>query len=185
MVAKALWASILVVGILAMGGLGYSMVTLTATSTINGTAGSWSVGIDNYNVVTSTHFYPTTSAVTCTVAPPASGATSIVGTASNLGPGDWCTLFVNFTNTGSIPILYTGDSATLTSASATCWQAAPELPVSGGVTVAPGGTIATQITLELTDSAGAGCNGPSHTASYVVTFDFQAGVGENGEPGNV
>jgi hypothetical protein len=174
MVAKALWMSILVVGVLALGGLGYSAVTLSQNVTINGTAGTWSVAFEGpVTYLNSSSYYPT--AVVCN-GPSSPDGNSFAVTAGNLGPGDWCEVFGNISNTGSVPV--TLSSMTITPPGP-CFQWHVEQPLYV-TTLTSGQQVAFQITLELNDHASSECQ--SATGTFGVTFNFVAGAGEHGEP---
>ncbi|MGA8664917.1 MAG: hypothetical protein WB809_07630 [Thermoplasmata archaeon] len=163
MVAKALWTSIMVVGILAVGGLGFAAFTASYQVNIQGTAGNLSVSFDGGNVMTSQSY------VGCWVS--GEGANWLNVSAGPFAPGDWCEVFGNVTNTGNVPAAVT-TSATLTDP-AGCFEWALLLPSVGTVTVAPGGTIAFQGALELNPADGNSCQNTVGTLS--VTFSASAG----------
>lgn len=179
MVAKALWVSMLVVGLLAVGGLGYSAVMLTATVTVNGSAGTWSVSFSGpLTYQNSTTFYPLSSAVICTGPSTGSGNTLTV-TAGNLGPGDWCAVSGNISNTGSIPAEFTGVTFSRTTSVYGCWQWSLVQPTATGTSVVPGGMMPFQILLELKNTP-PNCQGVTGTFTWV--FNFVVGSGQKGEP---
>lgn len=169
MVAKALWTSILVVGLLAVGGLGFAAFTATYQVNLQGTAGNLSVAFGDSNMITSQSY------VGCWVS--GEGSSWLNVSAGPFVPGDWCEVFGNLTNTGNVPATVT-TSATLTDP-AGCFEWALLAPESSSVTVAPGGTVAFQGALELNPADGNSCQNTVGTLS--VTFTATAGNGnENG-----
>jgi hypothetical protein len=177
MVAKALWASILVVGLLALGGLGYSAVTLKNTVSIAGSSGTWSTAFTGDFTYLNDSSAGYVTGIGCSG--PASGSdvdgSTLAVTATNMAPGDWCEVFGNISNTGSVPITLVALHIVLPGS---CFQWNVEQPTS--VTVLnPGDTLPFQITLELGDHA-ASCQSVSGTFS--TTFVFYVGAGEHGEP---
>jgi hypothetical protein len=92
--AKALWTSVLVIGIMAVGGLGFAAFTSQYYVNLQGTAGNLSITIANWNTQTSNSY------VGCWGS--ASGAYLNI-TAGPFAPGDWCEVYGNITNTGNVP----------------------------------------------------------------------------------
>jgi hypothetical protein len=165
MVAKALWTSMLVVGLLAVGGLGFAAFTATYQVNLQGTAGNLSIGLDNYSAVTSQSY------VGCWVA--AGGSNWVNFSAGPLAPGDWCEVFANVTNTGNVPATVTLSS----SVTGSCFEGVVLAPSSASTTVAPGGSVAFQGALGLDSSAGNSCENTVGTLS--VTFTATAGTSES------
>ena len=178
MVAKALWASVLVVGLLALGGLGYSTVELTQNVTINAQAGTWSVAFSgDFNYLNDTA-YGYISGIGCSGpanAGDVSGSTLTV-TSTNMGPGDWCEVFGNISNTGSVPVTFSTISSVIPN---DCWNWVIIHPTFSTVLYS-GNTMPFQIALKLSGAAPNSCEGQSATLS--VTFGFNAGAGPTGEP---
>ena len=95
MVTKALWTSILVVGLLAVGGLGFATFTAQQNVVINGTAGTLSIAVYNYTTEVSNSSYMSCWAT--------SDGAYLNFSAGPFAPGDWCTVYGNITNTGNLP----------------------------------------------------------------------------------
>jgi hypothetical protein len=178
MVAKALWASVLVVGLLALGGLGYSAVELTQNVTINGQAGTWSVAFTgDFNYLNDTS-YGYVSGIGCSGPANAAGVSgsTLTVTSTNMGPGDWCEVFGNISNTGSVPVTFQTISVVTPDS---CWNWVIIHPTFSTV-LYTGNTLAFQVALKLAGNAPNSCQGQSGVLS--VTFGFNAGASTNGEP---
>jgi|SRR5271170_5216158 len=165
MVAKALWTSVLVVGLLAVGGLGFAAFTAQYQVNLQGTAGNLGLSIGGTNVVTSQPY------VGCSVS--GSGSNWVNFSAGPMAPGDWCEVFTNVTNTGNVPATVTTSSTVIGG----CFEGAILSPESGPITLAPGGTIAFQGAIGLDSSAGNSCENTVGTVS--VTFAASAGTSES------
>lgn len=163
MAAKALWTSILVVGILAVGGLGFAAFTASYQVNVTGTAGNLSLGVANYNTLTSASY------VGCWAS--GSGSNWVNFSAGPLAPGDWCEVFANITNTGNVPATVTATS----SVTGACFVGAVLAPTGPGITVAPGGSVAFQGALGLSSTAGNSCE--NTVGNLTVSFTATAGSG--------
>jgi hypothetical protein len=163
MAAKALWTSVLVVGLLAVGGFGFAAFTASYQVNLQGTAGNLSIALVDYNTVSSQSY------VGCWAS--SSGANWINFSAGPLAPGDWCELFANVTNTGNVPATLT----TTSTVSGACFEGAVLSPSSAPVTVAPGGTVAFQGAIGLLSTAGNSCE--NTVGGLSVTFSATAGNG--------
>jgi hypothetical protein len=179
MAAKMLWMSVLVVGLLALGGLGYSAIMLTDTVTFNAASGQWSAGFTGpVNYENSTQFYPLSSAVICNGPATGNGANALTVTAGNLGPGDWCEVFANLTNTGTIPLEITEIYAT---GQTFCFIWGVLSPTSTHISIAPGTSEPVQVYVGLQHFPGKGCFNQSETLT--IHYHLYAGSGWNGFPG--
>jgi hypothetical protein len=158
MVAKAIWATILAIGVLAVSGLGFAAFTAQATVNATATAGTLSVVWDNAAVQGDGQVYTLCSA-------------SIQGTnlwfnASALAPGDWCMVFGNLSNTGNVGANVELNTVTSTGFS-NCfsWD---QLSSSSG-TISAGGEFPFQATLGVLSTAGNSCEGATGTATTTLS----------------
>jgi hypothetical protein len=165
MVAKALWTSILVVGILAVSGLGFAAFTASYQVNLNGTAGNLSITIANYNTAVSNSY------VGCSAT--ASGS-YLNFTAGPFAPGDWCEVYGNITNTGNVPANVLANWPHDGIDSCFVWNVvypthSPIVPPVGHGLL-PGGTEKFQFALGLNSTAGNSCENDVAT----LTMDFVA-----------
>ena len=169
MVAKALWVTMLAVGVLSLSGLGYAAFTASTSVTMYGTGGHLDLAVQSFSTSTSQSY------VGCTGTINTDGTLTV--TAGPLAPGDWCDVTAVIENTGNVPATLTASSSTSTGFSS-CFQSV--LESSTPSTVAAGGTYNFHGAIELGDSAGNGCQ--SVTGSITWTFTASASTGETGEP---
>ena len=166
MATKALWTSVLVVGLLAVGGLGFAAFTASYQVNLTGTAGNLNVGMEDYNVVTSQSY------VGCWVS--GSGGNWINFSAGPFAPGDWCEVFANITNTGNVPAQVTF-AVTGTRA---CFDWAVLAPAALSSTpLAPGGSMEFQGALQLNSTAGNSCENAVGSLSVAFTATAGDGIG--------
>jgi hypothetical protein len=163
MVAKAVWATILAIGVLAVSGLGFAAFTASAAVNANATAGTLSVVWDNAAVQGDGQSY-----VAC--------AAEIQGTnlwfnASTLAPGDWCEVFGNLSNTGNVGA-NVGLSTSFSAGFDSCFTFEQLSPSTG--TIAAGGEFPFQATLGVQSSAGNSCEGASGTATTTLSVSTSA-----------
>jgi len=116
MITKTMVISLFALSLLAVTGIGYAAFTSSAYITGNATAGtigplSWNLG-----ATACTSSYNTASFA-------GSSGNSLVISAGNLGPGDYCTFQVSLSNAGSLP-------GTLSFPGASC------SPITGGAVCA-------------------------------------------------
>jgi hypothetical protein len=170
MVAKALWASVLVVSLLAVGGLGFAAFTASYQININGTAGTLGLSITNDSVMVSNSY------VGCYAT---WGSDYVNFSAGPFAPGDYCIVFANVTNTGNIPAAV-HEHATQMGA---CFEWAVNSPGHsnpGGsnkghnTMLAPGASWAFVGVLELNPADNNTCQGA--TSTLAVTFTATAGT---------
>lgn len=165
MAAKALWTSILVVGIMAIGGLGFAAFTASYQVNLQGTAGNLSINIANYNTITSNAY------VGCSAT--ASG-NYLNFSAGPFAPGDWCEVFGNITNTGNVPASVLANWPHSGIDSCFVWNVVypthnPSVPPSGRGLL-PGHFEKFQFALGLNSTAGNSCENSVAT----LTMDFTA-----------
>ncbi len=166
MTSKALWTSVLIVGVLAVGGLGFAAFTASYQVNLQGTAGNLGLTFENSNQVVSSSY------VVCS-ASTQPGYLNV--TAGPFAPGDWCEVFANVTNSGNVPAMVTWSS----SGTGACFDWAVLQPIADtSTTLAPGGTLAFQGALELDPSAGNSCE--NAVGSLSVSFSASA---SNSGPG--
>jgi hypothetical protein len=166
MVAKALWTSVIVVGILAVGGLGFAAFTASYQVNLQGTAGNLSIDIANYNTLTSNSY------VGCAVS--SYSSTTLNFSAGPFAPGDWCEVFGNITNTGNVPATVLANWPHSGVDSCFVWNVVypthnPNVPPSGRG-LQPGHFEKFQFALGLNSTAGNSCE--NHVAT--LTMDFTA-----------
>ncbi|MCI4322525.1 MAG: hypothetical protein L3K03_00625 [Thermoplasmata archaeon] len=169
MVAKALWVSMLVLGVLAVSGLGFAAFTAQSNVTITGTGGTLSLAVTNWSTETSQSYvgcWGWTSGSNLSIE------------AAPLAPGDWCEVFANITNAGNVPATVT---AWTSLAPGSCFDWVVISPSeSGSSTVAPGASIQFQGALGLSSEAGNSCQGA--VGNLVVNFDASASTSDAGAP---
>ncbi|MHB8351483.1 MAG: hypothetical protein ACYDFT_02145 [Thermoplasmata archaeon] len=157
MVAKAIWVTILAIGVLSVSGLGFAAFTAAGTATTSGTGGSLSLAWDNSNSQVSATY------VTC--------GTAIVGSnlwanVTDLAPGDWCVVFGNITNTGTVGAsISVSDSVSNGFHSCFAWDQIS----NSKATVSAGGTYAWEGAIELNTRAGNSCQGATGTVTTSIT----------------
>jgi hypothetical protein len=158
MVAKAVWATILAIGVLAVSGLGFAAFTSLATVQTTSTAGTLSVGWANAAVSGDGNTY-TTCAVSFTGA-------NLYFNASTMAPGDWCMVFGNLTNTGNVGASYSiGTTTSVGFSNCFSWD---QISATNG-TVGPGSNVAFQASVGVLSSAGNSCQGQIGTVTSTIT----------------
>ncbi|MGA8664916.1 MAG: hypothetical protein WB809_07625 [Thermoplasmata archaeon] len=165
MVARALWTSILVVGLLAVGGIGFAAFTATYQVNIQGTAGNLSIAVANYNTQVSNAYVGCVGSIS---------GTYLNITAGPFAPGDWCQVYGNITNTGNVPANVFANWPHSGIDACFVWTVIypthnPYVPPTGRG-LAPGGMEKFQFALGLNVSAGNSCENDVAT----VTMDFTA-----------
>ncbi|MGP8073017.1 MAG: hypothetical protein ACLPZM_07805 [Thermoplasmata archaeon] len=163
MVGKTLWTSILVVGLLAISGLGFAAFTASYQVNLQGTAGNLSITIANDNTITSNTY------VSC-VASAQVGYLNI--TAGPFAPGDWCEVFGNITNTGNVPATVLANWPHSGIDACFDWTVIypthnPNVPPTGRG-LQPGASEKFQFALGLDPSAGNSCE--NHVATVSMNF---------------
>lgn len=152
-----------VIAIVAIAGVGFAAYTSTATANVNVSAGSFY--IQGSGLITAQSL----AVGTCTVAP---SGNNVVGTVSNMLPGDYCNITLTFTDAGSLPGSFvTWSPAPLVGggcALISIYENGPWVvyPVS---TVAPGG-IAAQTYWNITDVGSQASSGTCAIGPLVVTY---------------
>lgn len=183
MVARTMWVSLLVVGFMAVSGLGFAAFTVSPLSATNSaTAGSASWVLDTFSVTASESPVTTDCSWTNTAT-----AMSITGT--NFAPGDWCSDFGSVHNTGTLPLTV---SYTITGPSnGACFNGQIGQPTgtnnplpASGFPLAGGASQPFYIALELTEGVPGSCSSES-SGAFVITFTaaVSASPTEVNEPG--
>jgi hypothetical protein len=162
MVAKAIWATILAIGVLAVSGLGFAAFTSLATVQSTSTAGTLSVQWSNAATANDGNSYEV-CAVSFT-------GTSLWFNASALAPGDWCMVFGNLTNTGNVGANW-ATASTMSAGFSSCFSWNQISASSGSVT--PGGAVPFQATLGVQSGVGNSCE--SAVGSVTTTITATAG----------
>ena len=166
--SRMVLAMVAAIAIVAVGGIGFAAFTTTATVSGNGSAGSvqltWTAGaatfcsesVNTYTDVVSTGYvyYP--------------GDTLILS-AGNLAPGDYCTFSATINNVGSLPVTVTGAAPTGFSGAACSAIYYGDSISGGGGAGSPFGTYST--------------SSPT-VAAYGGTTSFTASIGLGSGAGN-
>ncbi len=166
MVAKVVWTALIVVGVLAVSGLGFAAWTTTATITGTGSAGNINLDFANINTKLFSNT-PTYTTCTSSVGSPADTATV---TATNFNGEAMCVIYANLTNTGSLPITSLSAAISVTSSVTGCWDGQTLQATSSSL--APGTTTSTPWVgfFELEENSQAGHNCQLSTGTLTVTF---------------
>lgn len=152
-----------VIAVVAIAGVGFAAYTSTATANVNVSAGSFY--IQGSGVITAQSL----AVGTCAVAP---SGNNVVGTISNMLPGDYCNITLTFTDAGSLPgsfvswtpAYFTGSGCSLISVYGSGpWIVYPVASVS------PGG-IAASAYWNITDIGSPAASGPCTIGPLVITY---------------
>lgn len=173
-----------------LGGLAAAAWFSGTSLTEQGRSGTTDVSYVGPVVITTSNAY-----VNCSVWQ--TSAAGIHFTADNLGPGDYCIIAGNVTNTGSLPVTLDQSTVTMTGSCAsfyaidtisnpTAYTIGPGMngntysfPVaSGGISIAPGATVTENWAIGLFSSAPqAGCSGQSFSATSTLIGTTAGGNG--------
>lgn len=168
MVAKAIWVTILAIGVLSVSGLGFAAFTAAGTATTNGTGGTLSVAWQNSSSEVSATY------VTCSTA---TAGSQLWANVTDLAPGDWCVVFGNLSNTGTVGAsISVTDSVSNGFHSCFTWDQIS----NSQSTVSAGGSYAWEAAIELNNHADNSCQGA--TGMVTTTISASASTGDTGEP---
>lgn len=168
MVAKAIWVTILAIGVLSVSGLGFAAFTASATAQTNAQGGTLGLMWDNSSTMASQTYVGCSSATS---------GSSLWANVTALAPGDWCVVFGNLTNTGNVGAsVSVSDSVSNGFSGCFTWD---QISASS-TTLSPSGTYMWEAAIELNDRAHNDCQGAS--GSVMTTISASASTGDVGEP---
>ncbi len=168
MVAKAIWVTMLAIGVLSVSGLGFAAFTATGTATTSATGGTLGLEWANSSTMASTTYVGCGSATV---------GSELWANVSALAPGDWCVVFGNLTNTGNVgATISVSDTVSNSFSRCFTWDQIS----SSHTSIAPSGTYAWEAAIELNDRAGNGCQSASGTV--ITTISAVAHTSDVGEP---
>jgi hypothetical protein len=161
--SKWILGMVSVIAVVAIAGVGFAAYTSTATANVSVSAGSFY--IQGSGAITAQSL----AVGTCSVAP---SGNNVVGTVTNMLPGDYCNITLTFTDAGSLPgTLVTWSPAGFTGAGCSLISIYGSGPwiVYPQSTVSPAG-IAAETYWNITDVGNAMASGACTVGPLVITY---------------